>query len=156
MSRWILPTTADIGLRAFSSDPEGALREAALGMQEIQIATGPSDSELLRNETNWTIETPTEDFDRILVRWLEEVLYRGQAEGEWLNDASIEILDGRIQASVITVDSELVKRELEIKAVTMHEIALVEIREGQIIPGIEPDIPSFEGPGWMAQVVFDI
>ena len=82
--------------------------------------------------------------------------YRGQAEGEWLNDASIEILDGRIQASVITVASELVKRELEIKAVTMHEIALVEIREGQIIPGIEPDIPSFEGPGWMAQVVFDI
>ena len=125
-------------------------------MQEIQIATGTSNSELLRNETNWTIETPTEDFDRILVRWLEEVLYRGQAEGEWLNDASIEILDGRIQASVITVDSELVKRELEIKAVTMHEIALVEIREGQIIPGIEPDIPSFEGPGWMAQVVFDI
>ncbi len=132
------------------------MREAALGMQEIQIATGTSDPELLRNETNWTIETPTEDYDRILVRWLEEVLYRGQAEGEWLNDASIEILDGRIQASVITVDSELVKRELEIKAVTMHEIALVEIREGQIIPGIEPDIPSFEGPGWMAQVVFDI
>ncbi len=132
------------------------MREAALGMQEIQIATGTSDPELLRNETSWTIETPTEDYDRILVRWLEEVLYRGQAEGEWLNDASIEILDGRIQASVITVDSELVKRELEIKAVTMHEIALVEIREGQIIPGIEPDIPSFEGPGWMAQVVFDI
>ncbi len=132
------------------------MREAALGMQEIQIATGTSDSELLRNETNWTIETPTEDYDRILVRWLEEVLYRGQAEGEWLNDASIEILDGRIQASVITVDSELVKRELEIKAVTMHEIALMEIETGQIIPGVEPDIPSFEGPGWMAQVVFDI
>ena len=156
MSRWILPTTADIGLRAFSCDPEGAMREAALGMQEIQIATGTSDSELPRNETNWTIETPTQDYDRILVRWLEEVLYKGQAEGEWLNDVSIEILDGRIQASVITVDSELVKRELEIKAVTMHEIALVEIESGQIIPGVEPDIPSFEGPGWMAQVVFDI
>ena len=132
------------------------MREAALGMQEIQIATGTSDSELPRNETNWTIETPTQDYDRILVRWLEEVLYKGQAEGEWLNDVSIEILDGRIQASVITVDSELVKRELEIKAVTMHEIALVEIESGQIIPGVEPDIPSFEGQGWMAQVVFDI
>ena len=132
------------------------MREAALGMQEIQIATGTSDSALPRNETNWTIETPTQDYDRILVRWLEEVLYKGQAEGEWLNDVSIEILDGRIQASVITVDSELVKRELEIKAVTMHEIALVEIESGQIIPGVEPDIPSFEGPGWMAQVVFDI
>ena len=38
----------------------------------------------------------------------------------------------------------------------MHEIALVEIRPGDVIAGVEPDIPSFEGPGWMAQVVFDI
>jgi len=25
-----------------------------------------------------------------------------------------------------------------------------------VIPGVDSDIPSFEGPGWMAQVVFDI
>ncbi len=156
MSWWILPTTADIGLRAFSSDPSGAMREAALGMQEIQMVTGAKNHELPHNESNWTIETPTQDFDRILVRWLEEVLYRGQAEGKWLSDASIQIHDGRIEATVTSVDSELVQRELEIKAVTMHEIALVEIGPGQIIPGVEPDIPSFEGPGWMAQVVFDI
>jgi len=24
------------------------------------------------------------------------------------------------------------------------------------MPGIEPDIPTFNGPGWMALVVFDI
>ena len=102
------------------------------------------------------IHTATEDYGRVLVRWLEEVLYRGQAEGEWLCDATIEILDGSIRAAVTVVDSDLVQRELEIKAITMHEIALVEIRPGDVIAGVEPDIPSFEGPGWMAQVVFDI
>ena len=80
----------------------------------------------------------------------------GQAEGEWLSDVSIEILDGFIEATVTSIDSELVQRELEIKAVTMHEVALVEIGVGEVIAGVEPDIPSFEGPGWMAQVVFDI
>ena len=115
MSWWILPTTADIGLRAFSSDPSGAMREAALGMQEIQMVTGAKNHELPHNESNWTIETPTQDFDRILVRWLEEVLYRGQAEGKWLSDVSIQIHDGRIEATVTSVDSELVQRELESK-----------------------------------------
>ena len=46
MSWWVLPTTADIGLRAFSDSAAGALREAALGMQEIQIATGATISNL--------------------------------------------------------------------------------------------------------------
>ena len=156
MSWWILPTTADIGIRAFSDDPAGAMREAALGMQEIQMATGVTYSDLSRNELNWTIEIATQDYDRALVRWLEEVLYRGQAEGEWLCDATIEILDGSIRAAVTVVDSDLVQRELEIKAITMHEVALVENRPGEVIAGVEPDIPSFEGPGWMAQVVFDI
>tara|TARA_B100000029_G_scaffold189491_1_gene187359 strand:- start:1219 stop:1689 length:471 start_codon:yes stop_codon:yes gene_type:complete len=156
MSWWILPTTADIGLRAFSADPAGAMREAALGMQDIQMATGVTDSYQPKNESNWTIEVTTQDYDRLLVRWLEEVLYRGQAEGEWLCDATIKILDGLIQATVTVVDSDIVNRELEIKAVTMHEVALVEISPGEVITGVEPDIPSFEGPGWMAQVVFDI
>ena len=156
MSWWVLPTTADIGLRAFSDSAAGALREAALGMQEIQIATGATISNLLIMKSNWTVDAPTKDYDRLLVKWLEEVLFMGQAEGEWLSDVSIEILDGFIEATVTSIDSELVQRELEIKAVTMHEVALVEIRPGEVIAGVEPDIPSFEGPGWMAQVVFDI
>ncbi len=156
MSWWVLPTTADIGLRAFSDSAAGALREAALGMQEIQIATGATVSNLPIMESNWTVDAPTKDYDRLLVKWLEEVLFMGQAEGEWLSDVSIEILDGSIEATVTSIDSELVQRELEIKAVTMHEVALVEIGVGEVISGVEPDIPSFEGPGWMAQVVFDI
>jgi len=156
MSWWILPTTADIGLRAFSDDATGAMREAALGMQQIQMATGDSNSDLPRTESTWIIDTATEDYDRVLVRWLEEVLYRAQGEGEWLCEAIIKILDDRIDVIATWVDADLVQRELEIKAVTMHEVALVEIELGEVIAGVDSDIPSFEGPGWMAQVVFDI
>ena len=156
MSWWILPTTADIGLRAFSDDAVGAMREAALGMQNIQMTTGAANSDSPRTESTWMIHTATEDYGRVLVRWLEEVLYRAQAEGEWLCEAVIEILDGRIDVVASWVDADLVQRELEIKAVTMHEVALVEVGPGEVIEGVDSDIPSFEGPGWMAQVVFDI
>ena len=156
MSRWILPTTADIGLRAFGDDVVAAMREAALGMQDIQIAEGFTTSGLPRNESVWTIERPLQDYDRALVRWLEETLYRAQAEGEWLCDVELQIQDESIEARVIWVDVDLVEREVDIKAVTMHEVALIQVGPGEVVAGVEPDIPSFEGPGWMAQVVFDI
>ena len=37
MSWWILPTTADIGIRAFSSSAVGAITECVLGLQSIQL-----------------------------------------------------------------------------------------------------------------------
>jgi SHS2 domain-containing protein len=49
-----------------------------------------------------------------------------------------------------------VEREVEVKAITLHELVLREIQSGEIIVGVDLDIPTFEGPGWMAQVVFDI
>ena len=30
------------------------------------------------------------------------------------------------------------------------------IDQNEIVAGLEPNIPTFEGPGWMAQVVLDI
>ena len=68
MSWWFLPTTADIGLRAFSDSAAGALREAALGMQEIQIATGATISNRPLMESTWTVDAPTKDYDRPLVQ----------------------------------------------------------------------------------------
>ena len=38
----------------------------------------------------------------------------------------------------------------------MHELILKELKEGEIFPGLGTDIPSFEGPGWLGQVVLDI
>ena len=46
--------------------------------------------------------------------------------------------------------------EIEIKAVTSHEFSFREIATGEIISSEWPEIPTFEGPGWYADVVFDI
>jgi len=158
MSWWILPTTADIGLRVFCEDAAGVMSEAAFGLQAIQMSPRGADSATLLPKTSdeWIVELADDDSERGLVRWLEEVLYRGSAEGQWLCEAEVSVAGGRVVARVEWVDSDLVEREVEVKAITMHELALVEVVEGQVVPGVEPDIPSFEGPGWMAQVVFDI
>ena len=79
-------------------------------------------------------------------------LYRGPLARR----AEIEVEEGRIEAQVSWVNSDLVEREVEIKAVTLHELVLREVSNEEMVPGIEPDIPTFNGPGWMAQVVFDI
>ena len=68
----------------------------------------------------WTIPLNNNDLERGLVKFLEEVLYRGTIENEWLVDLIVKIDDGSISAHVSWVNSELVEREIEIKAVTLH------------------------------------
>ena len=87
---------------------------------------------------------------------MEEVLYRGSIENEWLVDLVVKVDDISISAHVSWVNSELVEREIEIKAITLHELVMREINNKEVIIGLEPNIPTFEGPGWMAQVVLDI
>lgn len=96
------------------------------------------------------------DLERGLVKFLDEVLYRGAVEDQWLVDLVVRIDSDSISAQVSWVNSESVEREIEIKAVTLHELVLREIKSKETVSGVEPDIPSFEGPGWMAQVVLDI
>jgi len=158
MSWWILPTTADIGIRAFSSSPESVIMECVLGLQSIQVSDKSLDSlnQLTRSTGVWAISLNDKDLERGLVKFLEEVLYRGTIENEWLVDLIVKIDDESISAHVSWVNSELVEREIEIKAVTLHELVMRMINQSEIVAGLEPNIPAFEGPGWMAQVVLDI
>ncbi len=158
MSWWLLPTTADVGIRAFSADAAGALAEAALGLQAVQASESAlADlSDLAVSMAEWEVEIPNGDLERGLVRWLEEVLYRGGTEGQWLIDASISIAGEAIRAKVSWTDSKNVDLVIEVKAITLHELVLREVALGEVVMGVEPEIPSFEGPGWMAQVILDV
>ena len=158
MSWWLLPTTADVGIRAFSADAAGALAEAALGLQAVQApgSTLADLSDPMVSMAEWEVEVPNGDLERGLVRWLEEVLYKGGSEGQWLVDASISIADGAIRARVSWTDSKNVDLVIEVKAITLHELVLREVTLGEVVVGVEPEIPSFEGPGWMAQVILDV
>ena len=158
MSWWILPTTADIGIRAFSSTAVGAITECVLGLQSIQLEDKNPESlnHLTRFNGVWSVMINNNDLERGLVKFLEEILYRGSVEDQWLVDLAVKIDEKSISAHVSWVKSDFVHREIEIKAVTLHELVFREINKGEIVTGVEPNIPTFEGPGWMAQVVLDI
>ena len=155
---WILPTTADIGIRAFSTSPSDLLREVTFGLQSIQLSEGDNDhiSNINCHSGQWSVPLFESDLERGLVLWLEEVLFHGSIEDKWLMDASFKISNNSIDAQVSWIDSKLITREIEIKAVTMHELIFKEISDNEIVEGIDGVIPTFEGPGWVAQVVLDV
>ena len=51
---------------------------------------------------------------------------------------------------------KMLKLELEIKAVTTHEFCFRQVDAGENIASDWDEVPSFEGPGWYGDVVFDI
>jgi SHS2 domain-containing protein len=61
-----------------------------------------------------------------------------------------------LQAHVSWIDSKLVTREIEIKAVTSHQLLFEKVLSQQEITSEWPEVPSFQGPGWYCDVIFDI
>ena len=157
MSWWIFPTTADVGIRSFSYTLESIIRETTLGIQEYQLVVPISElNSIARHTSTWAVPIIGDDLERGLVRWLEEVLYRGYGEGQWLVDVSISVSDEYISGHVSWIDADLVEREIEVKAITMHELILKEVPEGATVSGKIFEVPDFEGPGWTSQVILDI
>ena len=166
MSYWPRPTTADIGLRAFALNPQRLFTEATVGMQHILMsdeAIRNVDSHL-RHSSQWQIVSEKFDGDAdlglLLVQWLEEVLYRCEVKQQWLVDADFSIEDEedvvRLNANVSWTDAEKIEREIEIKAVTSHELQFKKISTGEELPSPWEQVPNFQGPGWFCDVVFDI
>ncbi len=157
MSWWVMPTTADIGFRAFSDSPTGILRESAFALQGVQL----SDRGLeyldghIRHVAEWSIPFGSADIERTLVRWLEEVLYNSYVEDKWLVESELSLDEEYLRAQVLWVESGDVELEIEVKAVTLHDLVVREVGLGEIVDGVD-GVPSFEGPGWVAQVVLDV
>ena len=89
-----------------------------------------------------------------LVRWLEEVLYNCEVNRQFLVDCQIKIGE-QLEAQVSWIDADIIEREIEVKAVTRHELECRAVAQGEVIIG-EQSIPDFEGPGWFCKVIFDI
>jgi len=166
MSYWPRPTTADIGLRAFSNSPNNLMVEATLGMQDI-LMSEDSKSKInnhIRHNSQWNVSIESDEdelcYDLLLINWLDEVLYRCEIHQQWLVDGQIfiEYSDGKLnlQAHVSWIDSKLVTREIEIKAVTSHQLHFERVLSQQEIASEWLEVPSFQGPGWYCDVIFDI
>jgi SHS2 domain-containing protein len=155
LSYWVRPTTADVGIRAFGKNRNDLLREMTLGMQSILLAGDQDVNSIQRKVARWEISHEG-DFDIMIVKWLDEVLYRAEVHDEFLLECQPMIRDGIIEAQVSYVSKDEVELEVEIKAVTTHEFAFREVNAEETIPSDWPEVPSFEGPGWYGDVVFDI
>ena len=155
LSYWVRPTTADVGIRAFGQNQNDLLMEMTRGMQSILLVENQDLNALTRKAARWEVSHEG-DLEIMVVKWLDEVLYRSEVHDEFLLECQPIIKDGLIEAQVSFVPKEEVELEIEIKAVTTHEFAFCQVDEGEVISSDWPDIPSFEGPGWYGDVVFDI
>ena len=62
----------------------------------------------------------------------------------------------QLEAQVRFIHSNDVEKEVEIKAVTRQDLVVDEVATGEIVPSQWEEVPTFEGPGWFSDVVFDI
>ena len=155
VSYWVRPTTADIGIRAFGRNKNDLLREMTLGMQSIVTQPNQDLNSINRKTARWEVSHDG-DMEILVVKWLDEVLYRSEVNEQFLIDCHPIIKNGMIEAQISYVPKDDVEFELEIKAVTTHEFSFREVSAGEVIPSDWPDVPSFDGPGWFGDVVFDI
>lgn len=164
MSSWLWPTTADVGLRVFAPSIEALFVEASHGVQNYLMST--ESHAMVKNEVRhsgeWRVTSQHAPFDPsfLFIAWIEEVLYRNEVHEEWLVDSMVRIEETEhglvLMAHVQWVNGLSIQREIEIKAVTTHELNVAEVKHGETIHSKWEDVPSFDGPGWYADVVFDI
>ncbi|MCH2647661.1 MAG: archease [Candidatus Poseidoniaceae archaeon] len=155
MSYWVRPTTADIGIRAFGKNANDLVKEMTIGMQSILLAENQDLNSITRKTARWEV-VHDGDLEILVVKWLDEVLYRCEVYDEFLLECQPMIKDDMIEAQVSFVSKDDVDFEIEIKAVTTHEFAFREVEKDETIPSEWEEVPSFDGPGWYGDVVFDI
>ncbi len=155
LSYWVRPTTADVGIRAFGRNCNDLVREMTVGMQSILLAGNQDLNSITRKVARWEVSHEG-DRDILIVKWLDEVLYRAEVHNEFLLECQPMVRDGIIESQVSFVSKDDVQLEVEIKAVTTHEFEFKEVGPGVVISSLWPEVPSFDGPGWYGDVVFDI
>ncbi len=155
MSYWVRPTTADIGIRAFGKNANDLVKEMTIGMQSILLAENQDLNSIKRKTARWEV-SHNGDLEILVVKWLDEVLYRCEVYDEFLLECQPMIKDDMIEAQVSFVSKDDVDFEIEIKAVTTHEFAFRKVEQDETIPSDWEEVPSFDGPGWYGDVVFDI
>ena len=162
MSSWTRESTADIGLRVFSNNLSNLFKETSIGMQYLILPDGLREEVQaeIRNTAEWSVSLQLQDYESLMIIWLEEILYRLEVHEEFLVDCQCIIkTEGELltcQAQVSWISSEKIIREIEIKAITSHDFRIKELSHGEIVNPNSANIPQLIGPGWMCDVIFDI
>lgn len=156
MSWWLWPTTADVGIRAFSSSPSLLIDELIHGMQNIVLSDSDKifDDNTIIGEIEWNLPVDR-SLDRLAVRILEEVLYLSEVHNKWIINSKTMVFDNNVHIVFTYVNTNNIDRDVEVKAVTRHSLEFREILEDESIDSID-GVPEMVGPGWFASIVFDL
>jgi SHS2 domain-containing protein len=128
--------TADAGILVKAPTLEGMFETAALGFSELITKVGSLNCMLQRQ-----FRLQEDDMETLLVSWLQELLYLLDTEGLIFGRFRVKLKDLALEATAWgeVFDPEIHTLKTEIKAVTYHQLEVVE-----------------DDQGWEAQVIFDI
>jgi SHS2 domain-containing protein len=135
MSYEIIEHTADVGIRARAGSLNELFEQATLGLLDIAGAYLP---DLTGHPTSISVEG--RDLEGLLVDWLSEVLYLQDARDMVITDVHVaRVSEGSASGHVDVAPREGSLEGTAVKAITYHEIQVVESADG-----------------WVAQVFVDI
>lgn len=146
--------TADIGLEARSPDLAGAFAAAAAGMCALIV-----DPSSVQRRHTWSIRVGAPDLETLLVRWLNEVLFRMETSGQVFAgfEVSLAFEAGpagdvshtlRARAHGEKLDPGRHRPQREIKAATYHGLHV------GVDAGAAPTIA--EESRYLVRVIFDL
>ncbi len=116
--------TADLKVRIYGRDMPDLFANASWALAELL-----AEPERLSFQEERTLSLEAEDYSMLLVDWLSEILYLLEIEGTLFVARRITRLrPTRISAILVGAKPERVKQE--IKAVTYHELEIVEGEDG--------------------------
>jgi len=119
--------TADRALRLYGRNREELLINAALGLNSLMGAVGEFHSTPVKK----TIELDALDDEGLLVEWLSELAYWAEAEMLVFSKFDLQkVLPNHVKASIY--GSRATRMEKHIKAVTYHNLEIVETKTGLV------------------------
>jgi SHS2 domain-containing protein len=129
--------TADLGVRVYGQTAEELFANAAFALFDLL-----TDLNRVRETLSYDLHVEAADREELLVRWLNELLFLTETPGYLFKRFSVSHMDATSMQAVAhgeSFDPFRHKFNLEIKAITYHQVAVKE-----------------EGGKWEARVIFDI
>ncbi len=136
-----LEHTGDVAIEVAGPTFAALLDRAALALRRLSVA---GDGEAGGNENGEppverVVELEATDEAALLVRWLQEMLYRIDAEGHAYRSARIDLDPTRPHLRAVVLEDRLPACGARVKSVTYHGLSCESDRDG-----------------WKARVIFDV
>jgi SHS2 domain-containing protein len=130
--------TADLGLRVRAADLDGLFGEAGRGLFSLMFAN----LDAVRPVEEVSLGVVGEELDYLLFDWLNELLYLFETRRLVLVEFHVRVSGSSVQATARgeMFDPTRHQAEHEVKAITYHELKVVQEADGS----------------WLAEVIVDI